>query len=166
MKTLLIISFVLFISEAYGQKFRKQNGLLLFEQVDSLVSDTYFVPSSGGNFEELFSKKDTVKGLSVAFYSGGCLGDNQWLRDTMLRVKVLGSYQAEVKQANHQNLDYSDQYRIYTASGTIKFLQTQGYILGKRYKTIYLQDKKVVVEIDYYQPFNAFTSARLRRVFN
>jgi len=166
MKALLTFLIIIVAVEAYGQKSRSRNGILIFEQVDNVVSDTYFVPTSVGGFEELFSKMDTVKALSVAFFSGGCLGENRWLRDTMLRAKALASYQADVKQTNHQDLEYSDQYRIYTVSGTIKYLPSQGYILGKRYKTIFFQNKKVVVEIGYYQPFNELTTARSRHVFN
>lgn len=166
MKAFLTILIIIVAVGAYGQRFRSRNGTLIFEQVDSLVSDTYFVPPSVGGFEQLFSKKDTIKALRVAFYSGGCLGENRWLRDTMLRAKALAPYQVEVKQTNHRDLEYSDQYRIYTASGTIKYLPSQGCILGKQYKTIFFQGKKVVVEITYYQPFNELTTARLRHVFN
>ena len=129
------------------------------------MADTYFVPDLK-RFDEMFLKSDTVQAFRVGFYSGGCVDESDWLKDTLLQAKMLTCHPVIITQTFERDLQLSESYQIYASHGTIRYFSDDGFTVSKQYKVVSYNNKKVVININYYQPFEYFTTAKFSRVFH
>ena len=133
---------------------QSQNGLLIFERHENGY-DLYFIKTLDDDIKKLATVRDTVVAISLG--APGCDASNIGSYKYYLNQHIaFDSLFIPIKQEIQTRKEYTDDFFIYTKQGRIVYHKSKGYNLQKRFKTLYIDNKPLVLKIDDFIPFDEF----------
>jgi hypothetical protein len=148
MKVLLLFLSIITAGSIFGQKPNgtKTSGLLLLEEFQGVVYESYFLPNFESQLFKHGNRIDTVNGFAVQFIYG-CVPNNNELRNDLRKMRALDSVQAISAVVNSRGQEFFDSSTIFFAKGT--FLKSDLTDHGQtiRFQQFQVNGRTIVVAI-------------------
>jgi fibrillarin-like rRNA methylase len=164
---LLFILYLLLSSDySYGQyknggtTISNKAGILVFEGKEKIY-EMYFIEAAPSNLIKLLKDKDTITAILLGS-PGDDVTNTEGFKNYLEKSIQFDSVFLLIADINHLGYAYEDTTIFFSKYGSIKFVNSRGYNLSRKYKKVFLNGRHVVVITEYFVPIESFTISPIK----